>query len=300
MTLISRASAAKLLDCTPQTISNYAKQGLIDEVCRENSGRATIFYDEDQLRALIPDLHDLAELKARVEAEKERLRQDLANLARDREEARKKHLKISGGKKTLAHVRELIKGAYTYVQESNSVAKTKLEEEILNGLLNGMTLEEIKASTKATEYRVDKAVKDIAQRLVRLPSLIRENKYLADELDKLTKENKLLKGTRDYRVQTQKITIKRIVNSDDGKSQKIMFELPSLHQLKTTPIEDLNISSTAKEGLLYNNIHTLFDLLRYKERELSDMKKIGIERASEINSYLMQIGLTLGLTKTLD
>ena len=297
MKLISRTAAAKLLDCTPQTISNYAKQGLIDEVCRENSGRATIFYDEDQLRALIPDLHELEELKAKVEAEKELLRQDLANLTRDREEARKEHLKINGGKKTLAHVRELIKGAYTYVQESNTVAKTKLEEEVLNGLLNGKKLEEIKAETKATEYRIDKAVKDIAKRLVRLPSLIWENKYLADELDKLTKENKLLKGTRDYRVQPQKITIKRVVNAVDGKTQKIMYELPSKQQLMTTPIEDLNISSFAKEGLLYNNIHTLYELLRYKERELSDMKKIGIDRASEINRYLLDLGLTLGMAK---
>lgn len=235
-----------------------------------------------------------------METEKELLRQDLANLTLDREEARKQHLRINGGKKTLAHVRELIKGTYTYVQESNTVAKTKLEEDVLNGLINGKTLEEIKAETKATEYRIDKAVKDIAQRLVRLPSLIWENKYLADELDKLFKENKLLKGTRDYRVQPQKITIKRVVNTVDGKSQKIMYELPSKQQLMTTPIEDLNISSYAKEGLLYNNIHTLYELLRYKERELSDMKKIGIDRASEINTYLMRVGLTLGMAKEME
>ncbi len=300
MKLISRTAAAKLLDCTPQTVTNYAKQGLIDEVCRENSGRATLFYDEDQLRALIPDLHELEELKAKVEAEKELLRRELANLTRDREEARKQHLKINGGKKTLAHVRELIKGAYTYVQKSNTLAKTKLEEEVLGGLLDGKTLEEIKVETMATEYRINKVVKDIAQRLAYIPTLIKENQVLTEEIKKLKNENKLLKGTTDYRVQPQRVIVKRVVNADDGNNQKMEYELPSLNQLKATPIESLNISPSAKDGLLFNNIHTLFELLRYKERELSDMKKIGIDRASEINTYLMHMGLTLGISKDFD
>ena len=45
----------------------------------------------------------------------------------------------------------------------------------------------------------------------------------------------------------------------------------------------------------FNGIHTLYELLSYKERELSDMKKIGIDRASEINSYLVKLGLRLGM-----
>lgn len=297
MKLISRTAAAKLLGCHPQTVSNYAKQGLIDEVRRENEGRVTLFYYEEQLQALIPDLHELEDLKGRILAEKELLRQDLANLSSERNDARRNHLKINGGKKTLAHLRELIVAAYTFVQKTTPVAKEKFEEEILDGLLTGKTVEEIVADTKSTQYRVEKAVRSIAQRMLQVPSLIKENARLQKEVERLEKHNKMLQATTDFRVQPQKVTITRVTTSGSGADTKREEEPLSADQFKTTSVDNLGLSDSVKAGLKFNNIHTLYDLLGYKERELSDMKKIGIERASEINTYLVRLGLSLGMAQ---
>ena len=296
MSLISRTAAAKLLDCTPQTISNYAKQGLIDEVVRENAGRVTMFYDEDQLRALIPDLHALEDLKAKIKAESDQLQQDLDKLSAERDKARKEFIRINGGKKTYAHVRDLIVACYSYVQTTRPVAKGKYEVEVLSRLLRGETVEDIMEATRSTEYRVEKTVLEIARRMVTMPKLIEENKYLAKEVDRLAKENEVFKMTADYRVQPQKVTIKRVVSVEGTGRTKEVYELPSLEQMKSTPVDDLGISSYAKEGLKFNGIHTLYELLSYKERQLSDMRRIGLERASEINSYLVKLGLRLGMT----
>lgn len=296
MKLISRTAAAKLLDCTPQTITNYAKQGLIDEVVRENAGRSTMFYDEDQLCGLLPALHELEELKGRVQAEQEQLRLELANLAKARDEARREHLKIHGGKKTLSHLQLLVMGAYNYAQKTTAITKGQQETAVLQGLLTGQTLQEISASTKLTEYRISQTIKSIAKRLAKLPPLIWENDFLNKENEKLRKENNLLRITSDYRVKPQNISIRRIVTAESPEGRKEVAEIPSQDRMKVTPITDLNISDSSKAGLKFNGITTLYQLLQYKERELSDMKKIGLDRASEINSYLMKLGLTLGMT----
>ena len=44
----------------------------------------------------------------------------------------------------------------------------------------------------------------------------------------------------------------------------------------------------------------IFTLLVLHIHLLSAAKIIGIDRASEINSYLMRLGLTLGITNSLD
>ena len=151
-------------------------------------------------------------------------------------------------------------------------------------------------ATRSTEYRVEKAVLSIARQMVSMPKLIEENKCLAKELDKLAKENEVFKMTTDYRVQPQKVTIKRVVTEETTGHTKEIYTLPSEEQMKETPVDFLGISSYAKEGLKFNGIHTLYELLSYKERELSDMKRIGLDRASEINSYLVRLGLRLGMT----
>ncbi len=300
MKLISRTAAAKLLDCTPQTVTNYAKQGLIDEVRRDNKGRVTLFYYEEQLLELIPELHNLEELKSRIQAEEELLLQHQANLAAAREQIRKEHFKLNGGKQTLAHLRKLVVAAYNYVQKSTPVTKEQFEEDVLEGLLNGFTVDEVVAATRSSKYRVEKAVSSIAKRMVQAPSLIKENAQLKKEVERLTQHNKMLQMTTDYRVQSQRLSVTKITTTDSGANKKEQSTIPSVEQFKVTPVDTLAISDAAKACLKYNGIYTLFDLLRYKERELSDMKKIGIDRASEINSYLMRLGVTLGITKGIE
>ena len=300
MSLISRTSAAKLLGCTPQTVTNYARQGLIDEVRRENEGRYTFYYDEEQLRSLLPDLHELEELRARILTEKEELRKDLAILSRERDYARREHMKISGGKKTLSHLRDIIVAAYSYVQKTSPVAKGEFEEEVLYSLLNGKTVEDIVAVTKSTEYRVEKAIRSIARRMVQLPSLIKENSRLQKEVERLEKHNKMLQMTTDCRVHPQKVTITRVTTNESGADTKREEKPLSADQFITISVDDLGISDSTKSALKINNIHTLYDLLGYKERELSEMPKISIEKADEIARYVRRLGLTVGMTNDLE
>ena len=112
--LLSRTAAAKMLGCNPQTITNYVRYGLIDEVHREMKGRDGFYYDSDQLASLAPHLTEIAELEGRIAGRKEELRQQERELEEARERTRKEFLRLAGGKKTWNKFQELVAGAYAF------------------------------------------------------------------------------------------------------------------------------------------------------------------------------------------
>lgn len=286
MTLITRTQAAKLLDCSPQTVHNYAMQGLIDEVRRENDARNTTLYDEDQLKTLLPDLHDMAVLKAAVKAEQERLRQDLAALSQKREEARQEHFCINGGKKTYAHFKELIKAVYVYTRKNHSITRTKIEEDVLDRLLALQSVEEIMADTGYTKYTIGKAVNNICRYVICHQALMKENSELIKKNEKLETENRILRHTESQRTTSGKITIKSV----DPTSL-------SVEEYKDIPVSSLNLPSNIIKALIRNSITNLYKLLSYSERELSNLPGINVFSAGEIHSYILHLGLRLEMTK---
>lgn len=93
-----------MLGCNPQTITNYVRYGLIDEVHREMKGRDGFYYDSDQLASLAPHLTEIAVLEGRIAGRKEELRQQERELEEARERTRKEFLRLAGGEEDVEQV----------------------------------------------------------------------------------------------------------------------------------------------------------------------------------------------------
>ncbi len=286
MKLISRTAAAKLLDCTPQTITNYAKQGLIDEVVRENAGRSTMFYDEVQLRELLPDLHELEELKAMLQAEKEQLRLELADLARARDEARRENLKIHGGKKTMAHLQELLLATFHFARRANPTAVSSYEEKILSLLLDGKASDDILDEIGCTPYRLKKSIGTITRSFAQLPNLLKENNSITAENMQLRSENRILRSTIKCQYKNETITIRTVDPS----------QLP-VDELKNISVDNLRLEPYIIKSIKTNGIQNLHQLLSYTERELEDLPCLNLDKADIIQHYVEALGMRLGMTK---
>ena len=67
---IGRSEAAEILGCTPQTISNYIKSGLIScKTVNEN-----LMIDRRTLETMAPDLTEIYNLGKKVEETKQQLK----------------------------------------------------------------------------------------------------------------------------------------------------------------------------------------------------------------------------------
>ena len=297
--MISRAAAAKLLGCSEQTVTNYAERGLIDCAYREQKGRTGYFFDEDQVVALAPKLRCIAELDEAIAQEKEKLLEEQKELSKAREKAREDFLKINGGKRTYYHIVELVAGAYAFVDKLTPGTRSQYEADILSRFLAMQTMEEIMKATKSSKYKVEKAVDAIARRMLKIPTLTqeynrikKENEKLVKEKELLRKENESLRELRVFREQSERVVIQKIKAGEQVAETPV---LPKPH-LKSYTVDEMGFTSHVVKSLKNAGIFTLYDIIQYTERELSDLKGISVERADEIARYVSSLGLSLKKT----
>ena len=277
--LLSRAAAAKMLGCTPQTVSNYVNSGLIDEVRRRQNGRDTLFYDEDQLSALIPHLKEMGELEERVARQKQELIHEQQELAKAREKARKEFLRVSGGQKTFNRFRHLAMVAYDYAGPVNPHAD-RFTAKVLEKLLSLEDFDTVCKELQASTYKVDAAISRIARRMYKMRNIVteinairREQKMVLDENARLKEEIARLRG------------VKRETTPDVQEDEHIL-------SLKVVSIGSLPLSARTQGALTRGGVETLYDLVKYRSQELKKLYGLGKNGLKEIEEMLRSFGLS--------
>ena len=281
--LISRAAAAEILGCNPQTITNYAEKGLLDVSYREQKGRLGYFFDEVQVRALAPKLHDMAELEVAIEKEKDTLKEQIASLHKAQEDAREEFIRINGGKKTWAHFCGLVAGAYAFVEKLTPVAKTKYEADVLSRILSLQNYDDIVRETKSTPYRVKAAVTSIAKRMLKVPTLTKQYEDMSRELARVTEENVRLKTALAFKARAEHVTIMSDVKDEVAETSR--------EALLATPVESMGFSKPTLRALQKNDIKTLSDIVSMKEIAFWDLKGVGTQTIEEVTKILYGAGL---------
>lgn len=281
--LVSRAAAAEILGCSPQTITNYVEKGLLDVSYREQKGRQGYFFDEDQVCALTPKLHDVAELESVIEKEKEVLKEQIASLHKAQEDAREEFVRINGGKKTWAHFCGLVAGAYAFVEKLTPVTKTKYEADVLSRILSLQSYDDIVRETKSTPYRVKTAVTSIAKRMLKVPTLAKQYEDMSSELAKVMEENARLKTALAFKASAERVAIRTEVKDEVAET--------SQDALLSTPIESMGFSKPTLRALQKNDIKTLSDIVCMKETAFWDLKGVGTQTVDEVTKALRGAGL---------
>ena len=276
--LLSRAAAAKMLGCTPQTVSNYVNSGLIDEVRRRQNGRDTLFYDEEQLSALIPHLKEMGELEERVARQKQELIQEQQELAKAREKARREFLRVSGGQKTFNRFRQLAMVAYDYAGPVNPHAD-RFTAKVLEKLLSLEDFDTVCKELQASPYKVDTAISRIARRMYKMRNIVTEINAIRKEQQKVLEENARLKE-ENARLRG----VKREIASDAREDEHFL-------SLKGVSIGCLPLSARTQTALARGGIDTLNDLVRYRSQDLKKLYGLGEKGLKEIEEMLYSFGL---------
>ncbi len=277
--LLSRAAAAKMLDCAPQTVSNYVSCGLIDEVRRPQNGRDTLLYDEDQLSALVPHLKEMGELEERVARQKQELIQEQQDLAKAREKARKEFLRVSGGQRTFNRFRQLAMVAYDYAGPVNPHAD-RFTAKVLEKLLSLEDFDTVCKELQASPYKVDTAISRIAHRMYKMRNIVteinairREQKMVLDENARLREENARLRG------------VKKETTTDVQEDERLL-------SFRAVTIKSLPLSTRTQGVLTRGGVETLYDLAKYGSQDLKKIYGLGNNGLREIEEMLRSFGLS--------
>ena len=251
--------------------------------CREQKGRQGYFFDEDQVRALVPKLHDVADLEAVVEKEKEALKEQIASLQKAQEDARQEFFRITVGKKTWAHFCGLVAGAYAFVDRLTPVTKNRYEADVLSRILALQSIDDILRETKSTPYRVKAAVTSIAKRMLKVPTLTKQYEDMSRELAMVTEENVRLKTALSFKARAERVTISKI--------EKEEVAVTSQEALLATLVESMGFSKPTLRALEKNGIKTVSDIVGMKEMAFWDLKGVGMQTVQEVTKVLRGAGL---------
>lgn len=270
--LITRKEAAELLDCEPQTITNWVEKGAINGHKVGN----ILMVDRESIEHYFDDFKVLADMATKIAD----LKTEYKNIIKDQEalldEAR-------GNSLTSQRAKEVFRmNQLTLISLSEGYLKDR-ESGILTEIIKGVKLEDIGNAFGLTRERVMQIATKAANKLASIEDLkqIRdENKTLKEENNRLSKENNLLKKY----ITDQRITIDAYENSD--KLHSTIFEKRLI---------DLNLTVRTQNGLKSLNCDTLGDVVKLDISMLMKARNFGKKSLTEIDEFIKRLGLHWGM-----
>lgn len=270
--LITRKEAAELLDCEPQTITNWVEKGAINGHKVGN----ILMVDRESIEHYFDDFKALADMATKIAD----LKTEYKNIIKDQEalldEAR-------GSSLTSQRAKEVFKmNQLTLISLSEGYLKDR-ESGILTEIVKGVKLEDIGNAFGLTRERVMQIATKAANKLASIEDLkqIRdENKTLKEENNRLSKDNNLLKKY----ITDQRITIDAYENSD--KLHSTIFEKRLI---------DLNLTVRTQNGLKSLNCDTLGDVVKLDISMLMKARNFGKKSLTEIDEFIKRLGLHWGM-----
>ena len=270
--LITRKEAAEVLDCEPQTITNWVEKGAINGHKVGN----ILMVDRESIEHYFDDFKALADMATKIAD----LKTEYKNIIKDQEalldEAR-------GNSLTSQRAKEVFRmNQLTLISLSEGYLKDR-ESGILTEIIKGVKLEDIGNAFGLTRERVMQIATKAANKLASIEDLkqIRdENKTLKEENNRLSKENNLLKKY----ITDQRITIDAYENSD--KLHSTIFEKRLI---------DLNLTVRTQNGLKSLNCDTLGDVVKLDISMLMKARNFGKKSLTEIDEFIKRLGLHWGM-----
>ena len=275
---ISRQDAADLLGVSPQTISNYAAQGVIHEDRRGKYLR----YPRDEVEALstFPELHTIEEMRAGIEKMQAEMGNEYAAVKKLYDERRAIFLEPFGGWAKWENYRRIVRQLAIMAAGNTMLPR---QEEIFMDVLELKSYQEIADRHGITRERVrqvfEKSLRSILNfreiATTRLEDSQRKVLELSKEIDHLHDEIFFLQHPQ--------------ANKADESSDK--NDIFRQCEPFTQNLRDMFLSVRTYNCLKSAGIETLGDIVAYNRNEYMRLRNFGRKSLNELDNMLEKLGL---------
>ena len=281
--MISRQEAAELLDCNPQTVTNWVERGII----KGHTVGKFLMIDRDSIEQLFDTVKDVADTEQKLVDRKKELQDELRKVDELLEDIRgaATESKTTGWDKVF---RMMISGA---IELDQQILKDR-ERKILKGFVLNQSANELAQDMGLTRERV---------RQIACKSMYK----LVDgfNVDKILEKQKLLEQqVAEYNMHLEKlgeIASSYEVQQDIVQSYLLIKryerECSPLVTLLKKRVEDLPLPIRTKNALLCLDLRTLGDVVKKNKASLENARGFGKKSIDELDSYITKAGLSFGM-----
>lgn len=268
--MISRQAAAELLDCNPQTISNWVEKGVIKGHMVGNF----LMIDRQSIEQYFDSLKDLSDMESKMADVKKELQDAIMDMKTVIDEAR-------GASMPVGRIRDGFRYNLLMLMSLYEDRLKDREREIFTRLVNGESLEDVAHTFGISSKRVIQ----IGCRVSVIISEKADLKQLYEEIKELKRENEHLK--------LQSSNLRKRLN--DYEKEDVVKEERLNSSIFQKRIIDLNLTVRSLNVLKSNNCETLGDVVKLTKEEISKYRNMGKKSYIEINDFLTKLGLHWGM-----
>lgn len=268
--MISRNEAAELLDCNPQTISNWIKRGIIK--AHEVDGHLLI--DRQSIERFLDDLKDLADMENKLAEAKNEVKVEIKELKAIFDEVR-------GNSLPSQRARDCFRENQLTLINILEDCLNSRERVILTRLIQGESAENIGRTFGLSSERIVQ----ISLRATRKLSSIEDLKHKNEEFKDLKKENDFLK----LQCNNLRKRLNQYEKKDDEKEANLYS---SIFQKRLT---ELNLTVRTLNVLKMNNCDTLGDVVRLEKADVIKARNFGKKSFTELDEFIRKLGLHWGM-----
>ena len=278
---MSRNAVAEMFGVTPQTVSNWFADGILQSITVKGNRFATV--ESVQMLMKIypevgPDANRIEEYKKKMESLQDELNSMNENLRRERiyRHYAPKYLLSFVGK--FIHMMTVLIGG-------DSKEVPLFQSQFVRCWLFGHDISKMCEENKVPYYRYMASVKQYVKALKQMDKyteLVQRNRILEDETARLKAENERLKADMDeYRER-----YKGVANEEKWKEQ-----CPVLNK----KIIDLDLTVRTMNILKMHGFETLAQVIKYDKFQLLKLRHFGRKCLTEIMDLIEPYGLELGM-----
>ena len=268
--MISRQAAAELLDCNPQTISNWVEKGVIKGHMVGNF----LMIDRQSIEQYFDSLKDLSDMESKMADVKKELQDAIMDMKTVIDEAR-------GASMPVGRIRDGFRYNLLMLMSLYEDRLKDREREIFTRLVNGESLEDVAHTFGISSKRVIQ----IGCRVSVIISEKADLKQLYEEIKELKRENEHLK--------LQSSNLRKRLN--DYEKEDVVKEERLNSSIFQKRIIDLNLTVRSLNVLKSNNCETLGDVVKLTKEEICKSRNMGKKSFIEINDFLTKLGLHWGM-----
>ena len=276
--LISRQEAARLLDVSEQTVSNWIQKGVIKGHLIENR----LYVDRETIEQYLDGLQDLAHLENSVKEKTKYLREEDFNLQFEIDDLLEARDRIKDGPR----------GYYRWVSQYATMSAhglfTGQQKTIFHKMMNMGSAELVAKELGISRSRVV----DIFFKCLRKISDVINLQEDQEKWDKLEQENKQLK-VLNASLKQQLDDLRVAVAS--MPSLQPMSEGEQINKILDTPLGNFNFTQRSVNILKSIGCKTLGDVICLTRERLMSANNCGRKTVDDIEKVLVDNGYALGV-----
>lgn len=281
--MISRQEAAELLDCNPQTVTNWVEKGFIKG---HIIGRA-LMIDRDSIKQHFDTAQEVAELEQCLIDRKRELQEELKKVDASLDEFRKSPIHSQPGE-----WREVLRATIIAAIRLGRDVLTERERKVLEYYSCNKSVSDIADEMALDRQRIREIAIKALYKLcggLNLKDLYEQQEAMKAETEKLKKKVEYLgEIAGKYQSKQDLMNSYSMMEQYDKECSK---EVSLLKQ----KVVDLPLSIRTKNVLNANNLLTLGDVVSQSEADISKAKHLGRKSFDELKTYITDIGFSFGM-----